>query len=118
MEPPEEGTTRVSGDWIENGVCRATDAEDLFVEGAAQNQAKTICFSCPVRTECLAYALEHRIEHGIWGGTTERERRGLQRSRPGLFSEQHALEIAQEFIADSLTAPALALRSTGAIPAG
>ncbi|GGS91404.1 hypothetical protein GCM10010270_74430 [Streptomyces violaceus] len=48
----------------------------------AQNWAKAICTSCPVRTECLAHALEHRTEHGIWGGMTERERRALLQRRP------------------------------------
>jgi WhiB family redox-sensing transcriptional regulator len=55
-------------DWAVHGVCRTTDPDELFVEGAAQNQAKAICSECEVRTECLAHALDNRIEHGIWGG--------------------------------------------------
>ena len=37
---------------------------------------------CPVRTECLADALDNRVEFGVWGGMTERERRALLRRRP------------------------------------
>ncbi|MER5738573.1 MULTISPECIES: WhiB family transcriptional regulator [unclassified Streptomyces] len=65
-----------------SGLCREADAEDLFVEGAAQNQAKELCVGCSVRAECLAYALDRRIEHGVWGGMTERERRALLKRRP------------------------------------
>src|SRR5699024_243868 len=57
--------------------CREIDPDALFVQGAAQNRAKLICRGCPVRTECLAEALDNRIEFGVWGGMTERERRTL-----------------------------------------
>ena len=39
---------------------------------------------CPVRIECLEYALLHRIEHGVWGGASERERRRILRRRRDL----------------------------------
>ena len=48
----------------------------MFVQGAAQNRVKQICGGCPVKMECLADALDNRIEFGVWGGMTERERRG------------------------------------------
>ena len=41
-----------------------------------------MCTGCPVRTECLAEALDNQIEWGVWGGMTERERRALLRRRP------------------------------------
>jgi hypothetical protein len=44
-------------------------------------QAQKVCASCPVRVECLEYALTHRIEHGVWGGASERERRRILRRR-------------------------------------
>jgi len=82
-------------DWSEQGLCRSADPDDLFVEGAAQNRAKTLCSGCIVRTECLAYALDQRIEFGIWGGTTERERRALLRRRPTVASWQRLLTTAR-----------------------
>lgn len=69
-------------DWTTSAACRASDPDALFVQGAAQNRAKAICLACPVRTECLADALDNRIEFGVWGGMTERERRALLRRRP------------------------------------
>ncbi|WP_277725763.1 WhiB family transcriptional regulator [Streptomyces olivaceus] len=50
---------------------------------------------CPVRTECLAHALDLRIEHGIWGEMTERERRALLRRRPLVTSWRHLLDAAR-----------------------
>ncbi|MER6443083.1 WhiB family transcriptional regulator [Streptomyces sp. NPDC001185] len=90
--------------WGERAVCRTADPDELFVEGAAQRAAKALCTGCPVRTECLSYALDHRIEHGIWGGMTERERRALLRRRPLVTSWRRLLEAARvehEQIADS-----------------
>ncbi|MFD4144742.1 WhiB family transcriptional regulator [Streptomyces sp. NPDC058572] len=82
-------------DWAVRGTCRTADPDELFVEGVAQNQAKAICSECEVRTECLAHALDNRIEHGIWGGMTERERRSLLRRRPAVASWRDLLEAAR-----------------------
>jgi len=83
-------------DWGTRAICRAGDPDELFVDGAAQNRAKTICNGCPVRTECLAYALDARIEHGVWGGMTDRERRALLRRRPTVTSWHRLLEQARK----------------------
>jgi len=72
------------------------DPDELFVQGAAQNRAKTVCSGCPVRTECLADALDNRVEYGVWGGMTERERRALLRRRPEVRSWRQFLESAKE----------------------
>ncbi len=72
--------------WAERGACRDADPDSLFVPGAAQHRAKRICRDCPVRLDCLAEALDHRMEFGIWGGLTERERRSLLRRRPDVES--------------------------------
>jgi WhiB family transcriptional regulator, redox-sensing transcriptional regulator len=88
-------STRWTSDWGSRGACRGGDPDDLFVQGAAQNRAKTVCFGCPVRTECLADALDNRIEFGVWGGMTERERRALLRRRPNVTSWQRLLEAAR-----------------------
>lgn len=73
-------------DWASRGACRDVDPETLFVVGAAQHKAKTICMGCPVRIDCLADALDSRAEFGVWGGMTERERRTLLRRRPDVGS--------------------------------
>ena len=75
--------------------CRTADAEELFVRGAEQRRARQFCATCPVRTECLAHALDERVEFGVWGGTTERERRALLRSRPGVRSWAELLRAAR-----------------------
>jgi len=67
----------------------------LFVTGAAQNRAKAVCMGCPVRTECLSDALDNRVEFGVWGGMTERERRALLRRRPEVGSWRQLLDSAR-----------------------
>ncbi len=87
--------TRTESDWTTRAACRDTDPDELFVQGAAQNRAKTRCFGCVVRTECLADALDNRVEFGVWGGMTERERRALLRRRPDVGSWRVLLESAR-----------------------
>jgi len=82
-------------DWPSIAACRNGDPDALFVQGAEQNVAKRICRSCPVRYECLADALDNRIEFGVWGGMTERERRALLRRRPNVVSWRRLLETAR-----------------------
>ena len=82
-------------DWAVEAACRMTDPDTLFVQGAAQNRAKAICVGCEVRTECLADALDNRVEFGVWGGMTERERRALLRRRPNVTSWGVLLQTAQ-----------------------
>jgi WhiB family redox-sensing transcriptional regulator len=81
---------------VARAACRATDPDELFVQGAAQNRAKVICQACPIRTECLADALDDRIEFGVWGGMTERERRALLRRRPDVTSWYELLTRARD----------------------
>ncbi|MFD9492270.1 MULTISPECIES: WhiB family transcriptional regulator [unclassified Streptomyces] len=78
-------------DWSEDAACRTGDSDALFADGAGQSRAKTICTGCSVRTECLADALDNRIEWGVWGGMTERERRALLRRRPHVASWRKVL---------------------------
>ena len=72
--------------WMLRGLCNGTSVPDLwFPEHAGRGadprvkMAKAICASCPVRLPCLDYALS-RGERGIWGGTTEDERRLLRKT--------------------------------------
>lgn len=82
-------------DWRVDAACRGDDPDELFVRGAEQRKAKLVCVACPVRTECLAEALDNRIEFGVWGGMTERERRALLRRRPDVASWRELLDNAR-----------------------
>lgn len=82
-------------DWSGQAACRTTDPDELFVQDPAQNRARTVCQACPVRTECLGDALDNRIEFGLWGGMTERERRALLRRHPTVTSWRRLLETAR-----------------------
>lgn len=88
-------TRKWTADWPSYAACRNSEPDDLFVQGAAQNRAKAVCFGCKVRTECLADALDNGTEFGIWGGMTERERRALLRRRPDVKSWRKLLEAAR-----------------------
>lgn len=83
-------------DWASEALCRKGGPDDLFVRGAEQHKAKVVCAACPVRAECLAEALDNRIEWGVWGGLTERERRAVLRKRPQVTSWTALLRTAKE----------------------
>lgn len=72
--------------WRLRALCRATDPELLFVSGAQQRQATSICRDCPVKRECAAEALDNKEEYGVWGGLTERQRRSLLKTHPHVES--------------------------------
>lgn len=66
--------------WQDRAICAQTDPDAFFPEkGGSTREAKKICLDCPVRQECLDYALDHDERFGIWGGFSERERRRLSR---------------------------------------
>lgn len=67
-------------DWRAFASCAASDPDLFFSVGARDSKlAKNICKQCPVRVECLSYAMDLPIDHGTWGGMTERERRRCRR---------------------------------------
>ncbi|ATY13355.1 WhiB family transcriptional regulator [Amycolatopsis sp. VS8301801F10] len=72
--------------WLARAACQDEDPELFFPisdmgPGAQQvAKAKAVCARCPVRAECLSYALDNGLGNGIFGGTTELERRKLVRS--------------------------------------
>jgi WhiB family transcriptional regulator, redox-sensing transcriptional regulator len=62
--------------------CREHAPEVFFPsDGVGVDAARRICADCPVRADCLEYALAYRIDHGVWGGASERERRRILRAR-------------------------------------
>lgn len=79
--------------WAASAACRGS-SDDLFVKGAEQNRAKQVCGRCPVKAECLVEALDNRIEWGVWGGMTERERRALLRRRPNVTTWKSVMQVA------------------------
>ena len=82
--PLADGEARIA--WVSQGLCRTTDPDQLFVRGAAQRKAAVICRHCPVIAECGADALDNRVEFGVWGGMTERQRRALLKQHPEVSS--------------------------------
>ncbi len=79
--------------WAAVAACKG-ESDALFVKGAEQNRAKQVCGGGTVRAECLAEALDNRIEWGVWGGMTERERRALLRRRPNVQTWRTVLQSA------------------------
>lgn len=77
--------TLASDEWRQHAACRDTNPDLFFpvgTTGPAIEQiaaAKAICAECPAREECLEYALATNQDSGIWGGTSEEERRVLRR---------------------------------------
>lgn len=68
-------------DWENRALCKEVDPEIFFPEkGCSTREAKQICGLCPVRSECLEYALDTGQRYGIYGGLSERERRRLRNS--------------------------------------
>jgi hypothetical protein len=81
--------TRSTGrptDWRDTAACLNENPELFFPKGhdgpwlLIIEEAKAVCRRCPVVEACLAYATEHKVEQGIYGGLTEPERRSLRRS--------------------------------------
>ena len=70
--------------WMARGKCQNVAPDTFFPsDGLGVIRAQRICASCPVQDECLEYAIENHIDHGVWGGRSERERRRIIRARRG-----------------------------------
>jgi WhiB family transcriptional regulator, redox-sensing transcriptional regulator len=83
---PTTAAEASSASWQSRAACLDCDP-DLFFPIAPSGpalrqieQAKAVCARCPVRRECLQYALATRQVHGVWGGTSEEERQQLRRT--------------------------------------
>lgn len=64
--------------WVEDALCAQTNPDAFYPEkGGSTREAKQVCLGCPVRSECLEYAMDRGERFGIWGGKSERERRKL-----------------------------------------
>lgn len=76
----------IQADWPNESACGPEDAELFFAEkgyGKSEDPdvlaAKEICKKCPVKVECLEWALSHNEPFGIWGGLTPSERRRIKK---------------------------------------
>jgi WhiB family transcriptional regulator, redox-sensing transcriptional regulator len=68
--------------WMAEGLCRNYPPAAFFPsDGVGVDRARKICGGCAVADACLEYALDNRIDHGVWGGTSERERRRILKRR-------------------------------------
>jgi WhiB family redox-sensing transcriptional regulator len=82
--------------WRNDAICRDTDPDLFFPVGTTGlalvqiARAKEVCGECPVKVDCLDYALETNQDSGIWGGLSEEERRVLRRQ---YVARQKALAI-------------------------
>jgi WhiB family redox-sensing transcriptional regulator len=80
-------TMIATSSWWEQAACRSADPDLFFPisrRGVGHSEiatAKAICVSCSIRQRCLEYALDTGQEHGVWGGTSEDERRAIAASR-------------------------------------
>ncbi len=78
--PATDGPDEGALGWQSRALCAQTDPEAFFPEkGGSTREAKKVCQSCDVRSECLDYALANDERFGIWGGLSERERRRLKK---------------------------------------
>ena len=75
--------------WMFHARRRGVSPGEFFPsDGTGGETAQRVCSECPVRAECLEYALVNRIDHGVWGGASERERRRILRRRRDLTQTQ------------------------------
>ncbi|MGH9182764.1 MAG: WhiB family transcriptional regulator [Acidimicrobiales bacterium] len=71
--------------WRDDAACRSSDPDLFFpvgTTGPAISQieaAKVVCRTCPVQAPCLEFALATNQDSGVWGGTSEEERRKLRK---------------------------------------
>ena len=65
--------------WAADAACRGLETSFFFPErGDSTSSVKAVCRECPVKGECLRYALESREKFGTWGGASENDRRRMQ----------------------------------------
>ncbi len=101
--PPKVAEARrgeALADWRLRGACSRVDVNDMFPEtNREQREAAQLCLlACPVREECLSYALRADERWGVWGGTTETEREKLRQAMrdEGVPAEEVAALVAAE----------------------
>jgi WhiB family redox-sensing transcriptional regulator len=97
MKEPERQQQRLAVDpassWMLEARCRDLSPTIFFPsDGSGVEVARRYCAQCPVTAQCLEFALENHIDHGVWGGASERERRRIARSRRAQSMTEHAAQ--------------------------
>jgi WhiB family redox-sensing transcriptional regulator len=83
--------------WRKDAICRDTDPDLFFPVGSTGyalvqiDRAKRVCGECPVSQDCLQYAIDTNQDSGIWGGTSEEERRQIRRHLAGRATKAAAV---------------------------
>jgi WhiB family transcriptional regulator, redox-sensing transcriptional regulator len=84
VSPRATSLANAEYDWRRRAACRAAGPALFFPVGTTSealveiDQAKAVCRGCPVRGDCLEFAFVTNQDSGVWGGTSEVERRGLR----------------------------------------
>lgn len=97
--------------WRRDAICRDTDPDLFFPVGTTGqalvqiDRAKEVCDQCTVKVDCLEFALETNQDSGIWGGTSEEERRKLRREYVA-FQKKHGDAPSMSVLGFSRPAPA------------
>lgn len=74
-------------DWQDEAACFDSGVNFFPSRGDETAEAKAICARCPVRTDCLEYALNLNIRFGVWGGKSERQRKRMRVERGRTVAE-------------------------------
>ena len=76
------GSESLAAEWVALRNCADVDPDVFFPnDGAGVIAAQKVCAGCPVKDQCREYALANNIVYGVWGGTSERQRRRILRDR-------------------------------------
>lgn len=68
--------------WMADAACRGLNPAFFFPDTKAESQAaQAVCRGCPVRAQCLTYAIDNYEDEGVWGGTAEKYRRQVRQRR-------------------------------------
>ena len=88
LRSPISSPPRQQQDWRARAACRALPSDLFFPAGELEEEAveqaeeaKAVCERCPVRTQCLEFAIASNQPYGIWGGANASERRSIRRRR-------------------------------------
>lgn len=92
--------------WMERAACADMPCDMFFPsDGAGVVRAQRVCAKCPVIVQCLEYALKNQVDHGVWGGCSERKRRRILKAR----ASESAIMVSESAVIVSQKEPETAL---------